>query len=361
VKNPKLQKIDPDNIPSAVIAKAVCALREGELVVIPTETVYGVAAMPSAADAMDRLFEAKGRDGGKPVARFARNLADIEAAGARVNSAARRLAERFWPGPVTLVLPQDGGTCGYRIPDHPVPLALLEACGCVLAVTSANRSGEKDALTAEEALAALGDRVKMVLDSGPSRGQVPSTVIDVTSSKPIILREGAVSQAAVADALQAATSRRILFVCTGNTCRSPMAEYLLRERLGKDSGWVVESCGTATYDGGMPSQNAIDVMKELNIDIRPHRSRMVTAGLVESADLIVTMAEGHQRELLHRFPGAERKMFRLHEFGTARPVPDVMDPVGGPKDVYRKIRDEVDSAIADLIIYLARNFERIAL
>ncbi len=342
-----------------MIDEAVRVLRAGGLVILPTETVYGVAAMPPVPGAENRLYEAKGRDSGKPVARLARGIEDVEAAGGRLNAAARRLANRFWPGPLTLVLPQNGGTCGYRVPDHPVPLALLDACGCVLAVTSANLSGQKDAVTAAEALAALGDHADLVLDAGPARGQNPSTVVDVTGEEPRILREGAIPGAEIAAALVSGPAeKRILFVCTGNTCRSPMAEFLLRARLGENSGWAVESCGIYAVDGASAFENAIDVMQELNIDIRPHRSRQVTAEMVESAALIVAMTEGHRRELLNQFPAARGKVFRMHEFGTEGCVRDVMDPAGGAKTVYRKTRDEVDSAVADLILFMARNFER---
>ena len=137
-----------------------------------------------------------------------------------------------------------------------------------------------------------------------------------------------------------------------------MAEFLLRARLGENSGWAVESCGIYAVDGASASENAIDVMQELNIDIRLHRSRQVTAEMVESAALIVAMTEGHRRELLNQFPAARGKVFQMHEFGTEGCVRDVMDPAGGAKTVYRKTRDEVDSAVADLILFMARNFER---
>ena len=178
------------------IAAAVAALRAGELVILPTDTVYGVAADESVAGAVDRLRAAKGRDAGKPIPLLAAGVADVVSRTGGLEPVARRLAETFWPGPLTLVLPVGEGSEGFRVPDHPVALALLRAAGGVLRVTSANRSGEADTCTAKAAAAALGAAVAVVLDAGPVPGGIPSTVVRVANGEMTVLREGAVSEKA---------------------------------------------------------------------------------------------------------------------------------------------------------------------
>ena len=171
------------------------ALRRGGLAVIPTETVYGLAGDPKAAGVLERMFEAKGRDRNKPIPFLAADLDAVLSAGATLTEIEARLARRFWPGPLTLVLKVAGGSEGFRVPDHPVTLALLRAAGGLLRATSANLSGEPPALTAEDALQALGGAVDVVLDSGPVTGGVPSTVVRVEGGTIRILRPGAIPEA----------------------------------------------------------------------------------------------------------------------------------------------------------------------
>ncbi|HAL92013.1 MAG TPA: threonylcarbamoyl-AMP synthase [Verrucomicrobia bacterium] len=184
------------------IRRAADAVRAGELVVIPTETVYGVAARADSPAALARLYAAKGRDESKRMALFADGIGSVRAAGVRVDEIAERLAAAFWPGPLTMVLETaTGGWNGFRVPDHPVALAWLrELRGVVPAVTSANRSGEPPAPTAQEAWAALAPHVSLALDAGPVAGGVPSTVVKVGPEGVEILRAGVLSGEAIAKA-----------------------------------------------------------------------------------------------------------------------------------------------------------------
>lgn len=164
------------------IELAARVVREGGLAIVPTETVYGVAARADSAEAMGRLYAAKGRRPDKPVARMLARAEDLERAlGTVVPEVAQRLAERYWPGPLTLVLRgADGEWTGYRVPDHPVALAWLRALGDVVpAVTSANRSGEPAAVDAAEAWEALKDYAAIALDGGRAREGTGSTVVRV--------------------------------------------------------------------------------------------------------------------------------------------------------------------------------------
>lgn len=165
--------------------------------IVPTETVYGLAADLRSDGAVERLYRAKGRSDGKPIARLAASVEQVRAQGAVLSAAAERLAAAFWPGPLTLVLGTPCGDAGFRVPDYRVTLDLLARMGTVLAATSANRSGEPDALTAEDAVRAVGGDAALVLDAGRSPGGVPSTVVRVDEDRVTILRPGAIAEESV--------------------------------------------------------------------------------------------------------------------------------------------------------------------
>ena len=146
--------------------------------------------------------------------------------------------------------------------------------------------------------------------------------------------------------------KKLIFVCTGNTCRSPMAEGLLRNLLGADRGWGISSAGICAGDGAPASPNAVEALREKGIDIASHRAQRLTAELVKGADLLVTMTRGHRDAVLALDPQSADKVFLLKSFGIAQCAADIYDPVGESLDVYRRVRDEIDAALPDLILCL---------
>jgi len=180
------------------VEEAATALARGDLVAFPTDTVYGLAA---GHDHLRKLYVAKDRPKDKRIAVLLSDASNLEAS-AKVTPAARALAARFWPGPLTLVLVAPRrGTLAFRVPDHPVARRLIAASGGGLPVTSANRSGQPDARTAEEVLAQLDGRIALVLDGGKTTGGVPSTIVDCTTAEPKVVREGAISAAQIQQTL----------------------------------------------------------------------------------------------------------------------------------------------------------------
>ena len=172
-----------------IIRRACVLLEAGELVVVPTETVYGIACDPAH---LEKLYAAKERDRGKPVARLAASLEQVEKLGADFGAHDLALAKKYWPGSLTLVLNTPDGPTGFRVPDHEVPLALARAFGKPIALTSANKSGGADAVNAQEAFQSLEKTVSLFLDAGECSGKVPSTVVQCSESGIKVLREGAV-------------------------------------------------------------------------------------------------------------------------------------------------------------------------
>jgi tRNA threonylcarbamoyl adenosine modification protein (Sua5/YciO/YrdC/YwlC family) len=173
------------------LAQARQALADGGLVIVPTETVYGIACDPAVPGAMEKLIAAKGRDGDKPIARLAADAEHVAAAVTNWHKGVQALAARYWPGPLTIVLETPAGWTGYRVPDHAVARGLAKTCGRMLALTSANLSGEPDTTTAQEAMTSV--TADLVLDSGPSaESPIPSTVIKVDGAQIECLREGCI-------------------------------------------------------------------------------------------------------------------------------------------------------------------------
>lgn len=201
---------EPAIVPAspAVIEKACRLLRAGRLVAIPTETVYGLAADATNDRAVARIFEAKGRPRFNPLIIHYAGPEDLQA-DVVFGPAAARLAARFWPGPLTLVLPRRPDSrisllasagldsLAVRLPDHAVARAIIEACGCPLAAPSANRSGEVSPTTATHVRTSLGRAVDLIIDGGPCRVGIESTVLDLTDPVPMLLRPGGVPREAI--------------------------------------------------------------------------------------------------------------------------------------------------------------------
>lgn len=194
----------------ALITDAIAALRRGELVVYPTETFYGIAADPFSEEALERLFELKGRDAQKAVAMIAGDAASAFELASKVDEIAFRLARRFWPGPLTLVLPAriglaaglvgPGGGVGVRVSPHPIARALATGFGHPITATSANLSGEPPSATVEDARRSLGAKVSVYIDGGKLGATAPSTLVECARGEFRILRAGAISEAEIASA-----------------------------------------------------------------------------------------------------------------------------------------------------------------
>lgn len=354
------------------IHRAVQALAEGKVVAFPTETVYGVAASALSETAVNRLVKAGLTSGKQPLTLAVKSADEALDYVPNLSPLGERLARRCWPGPVTLVLEDShpdsllrqlcpavqqalapNGAVGLRAPAHQAILDVLRLLAGPVVLAAARREGQPDAVTAQQVIERLDDDVQLVLDDGRSRFGQPSSVIRVHQRDFDVLEIGVVSE----QTLKRLASLIVLFVCTGNTCRSPMAEGLFRQalaqRLGckpgelEDRGVVAMSAGIAAMLGGRAAVEAVEVLRTQGIDLTAHESQPLTEQLVRHADLILAMTRSHRKAILAEWPEAEARLQLLSTDGA-----DVPDPIGGPVEQYQRcvaqMKPEIEKWAAEI-------------
>ena len=352
-----------------VAREAAAAVQAGKLVGFATETVYGIAAMATNADTMARLRELKERPErpfsihvGKPQDVF------LYVATEHVNDTARRLIDKAMPGPITLLLPvgkkladprfhsphlykrlvaevEGKPVIGIRCPDQPLAQEMLSAVDGPVVAPSANLAGQPSPRTASDVLESLDGKIDLLIDSGPTRYGKDSTIIDFSVEPWKIVREGVYD----ARTIRRFLVRTYLFICTGNTCRSPMAAGLAREmlaaRLGvpaarlSQHGIHVISAGIYAGDGSPATPEAVFAAGELGADISHHRSQKLTTLLIHDADMVFCMTDFHVEQVLAMEPKARDKVVRLSDEG------EIADPIGGGRGIYRRTARQIQAAL----------------
>ncbi|MFN0017444.1 MAG: Sua5/YciO/YrdC/YwlC family protein [Pirellulaceae bacterium] len=348
--------------PRDVVHRAVQALAEGKLVVFPTETVYVVAASAFDERAVERLAHLCRHQGTGPLTLAVKSTDEALDFVPRIPRVGMRLARRCWPGPVTLQF-NDGdsdsliqrlppkvreavapeGVIRLRVPAHDLIASALRLLAGPLVIAGAHCPDEPDSVTAQEVLQRIGKKVDVVIDAGRCKLAQPSTIAHVDNQGIEFPRIGAVSETN----LKRLASWIAVVVCTGNTCRSPMAELLLRKRIAEKLGCTLEdleergimvmSAGVAATPGVRPSPEAVVAMKQRGLDLSMHESQPLTDRLVRFADIILTMTRNHRDAIVSSFPEAAA---RTHIISKNRG--DVSDPIGGPAELYHRCADQID-------------------
>jgi protein-tyrosine phosphatase len=356
-------QVADDSQAAQAARQGASVLSGGGLVAFATETVYGVGALAANAAAMERLRELKDR----PKRPFSVHLGQPGDAGRYIGdmpAIAKRLIEKAWPGPLTLLVALGGhladeklqtaglyevlaweDVIGLRCPDCPVASAMLSAVDWPVVAPSANRAGAVSPRTAQEVLGQLDGRIDLLIDSGPTRYGLDSTIVRVATDGWKILRDGVYS----AQRIRQLLAQTWLFVCTGNTCRSPIATGLARLRMAERIGCPVGQLAMKGYDmlsvgilageGGPASPEALAAAARLGADISDHRSRKLTIELIRQADVIFCMTDVHVAEVLRLAPDSADKVARLWDAG------DIPDPIGGGRDAYHDTADKICQAL----------------
>jgi len=362
----KVLRIDAAKPDLTHLTEAAGIVDAGGLVAFPTETVYGIACRVDS-QALERLNQVKHRPADRPYSLHIGEKSHIHRYIPRMNLKTRKLIEQAWPGPLTIVfalsdqdmekqqeklgtellenLYQDGSV-GVRCPDNRVAQGLLRLTQGSVVAPSANPSGKPAPTRAQEVLDAFPDQIDLILDGGECQTGQSSTVARIHAQGVEVLREGALSR----EQLEQFACIRILFVCTGNTCRSAMAEGIcqdfLMQRLDcKDvdglthMGYIVGSAGTLNIIGAPASAGARAAGAEMGIDLGDHRSGELSYVRISESDLIFAMEDYHRDVVLSLCPEAAGKCLLMDPQG------DVADPVGRPLPVFRRCARQIEQAI----------------
>ncbi len=342
-----VRKTPTHPVHEAALVEAEAVLSQGGVVALPSETVYLLASRAKRPDAVARVRALSGRNEPFDAPYL---LADREDVATYVNGLpvrAARLVRRHWPGPLTLVL-GDGADVALRLPDHPVLREILRRVSAPIVGSDLFRAGEKPATTARRVLRYAPEGLDLLVDAGKCRlGTEPSVVRFDATGAATILVPGHFGE----EALRAALAVNLVLVCTGNTCRSPMAAAALRaalsDRLHADpgrlerAGFSVRSAGLAAFPGARMTHEASLALTRADIPFGEHAATPLGPELVDEADLLLVMTRAHRAALLSRHPGAASRTVVLDPNGE-----DVEDPIGGPLSSYEACLAQLRSAIS---------------
>ncbi len=323
-KKTRVLKLNSQNPEIEGIKEAAEIIKTGGLVIFPTETVYGLGADFANPKAMQRVYEIKKRPQNRPLSVHIACKEDAERLVKNLPPIFYALSEAFWPGPLTLILKTKEKSIGLRLPDNKIAQRLISESKTFLVAPSANISGARPPVTLEEALKDLDGKVNLAIDGGKTKLGEESTVLDLTTVKPRVLRQGAIEQRELKKTLE---QRTVLFVCTGNTCRSIMAEGLLKKLLAEKGikNIKVISAGVSALPEVSPTRETIEVLQKEGIDVSDYKTKVLTEEMLKTADIIFVMQEYHKDVISKRVPWVKERIFVL----------DVADPIGRPLNIYQ--------------------------
>jgi protein-tyrosine phosphatase len=361
----KVVKLDAGNIDTAAIKKAAATIDAGGLVAFPTETVYGIGCRVSN-ETLSKLDRLKGRPADKYYTLHIAKASDISRYVPTIGLRAKKLIKSAWPGPLTIVFELDdkdivrqkaelppeafenlyrNDSIGIRCPDNPIASALLVQATSAVVAPSANVSGQSPAVDAGEVIERFGGQLDMVLDGGQCKYGKSSTVARTSKKGLEILRQGVYLESQVLEMAQVT----ILFVCTGNSCRSPMAEGLFKKNLAEklhcpvdrleEKGYTVISAGMLGIVGFPASIEAVRACAAKGIDISRCRSRGLSKHLIEQSDIVFALARVHRDAVVEISPEAADKCLLLEQNA------DIPDPIGQSQATYDNCAEMIDRAV----------------
>ncbi len=375
-------KIDPNKPDEKVLKRTLEVLQKGGIIVYPTNTLYGLGVDAFNTRALERLFVIKHRIPGQPVSLMVASNEQLIQLFAEVDVTQKEVVSKLLPGKFTVILKSkfkrnlsyfvskpDKEKVGYRVAELPFNRKLLAIFGNPITSTSANLSGKPNAANVQEIIAQFGDRLDLILDAGPTADLRGSTIIDLTKKPYLVFREGSVKLKTIKKLIAPHAVRKrkfkftITFVCSGNICRSPMAEGILKEFISKTKFkevLQVQSAGTLGLTTGPAHPKAISVAKSAGINISSHQARTIDQKIMEESDLVIAMAMNHFDYLKANFPEQADKVVLLKTWHRRAKManPSIPDPIGHDYSFFELVFNEIKKEIKRILPYIFQEVKR---
>jgi L-threonylcarbamoyladenylate synthase len=369
-------KIDRNSGSREAAAKAIKVLKEGGVIAYPTDTLYGLGVDLTNSAAVERLFYLKGRDRNKPISFMVYSIKDIEDIVGELKEHERLIAEALLPGKYTLLIPvrkthgikafSELKKIGFRIPADRFCRTLTRMADFPISTTSLNLSKSKNVENIQDIIGQFGNRIDLIVDAGKISSLKGSTVIDLSSDPPTLLREGDVSLKETERKLNLRLSTNfsgkylIMFVCSGNVCRSPMAQGILKKLLegeGVLDKVDVISSGTLKLVEAPANIHTLEVANEHGVDLDEHLSQHVNAVLMREANIVIALAQNHIKYLRAKFPNLGKKVVLLKQWNYSRALslPSIPDPIGLGRAKFESVYVEIEHELKRILPYLLKD------
>lgn len=365
----KLVDIRSSDDPRDLIHQAVHLLAEGELVAFPTETVYAVAAHSLRPSGIQKLRETLNGHPDQQCSLVVKGLQEALDYAPAMSPLAQRMGRRCWPGPVAFriptveqgsllsALPQEtrtavacAGHLQFRVPAHEIVQHIMMLTPAPLVTRPENSSSSNHWVTGAEVAEALGDRVSLIIEAGNSRYAGPASVVRVSENSWQLEEAGVVGEST----LGRMACETFLFVCTGNTCRSPLAEGAFRKLMAdrlkcseeelSQRGYIAASAGISAIVGAPAAVESVDVARKYAVDLTGHSSQPLTDRLIEQADHVFTMTRSHWESVVSTWPDAAARVRVLAPSGE-----DIADPIGGGPDEYAAAWEQIEKSVRSIV------------